>query len=127
MLNLLTTTETYFFRNAPQLRSFQEEILPEIIHRKRKTGQLHLHVWSAGCSSGEEAYTIAMILLETIPDIKEWKISIVGTDINTQVLAKAQKGMYTKRSLRDTPEKYFSRYFACGSSIYRFSLFDELP
>ena len=121
LLNLLTTTETFFFRNAPQLRSFQEEILPEIISKKRKAEQSHLYIWSAGCSSGEEAYTIAMILLETIPDITHWKISIVGTDINTLVLAKAQKGLYAKRSMRDTSEKYLSKYFTNEGEFYRIS------
>ncbi|PIE33052.1 hypothetical protein CSA56_13455 [candidate division KSB3 bacterium] len=111
LLNLLTTTETYFFRNAPQLRAFEEEILPELIQRKEQSDPLHLHFWSAGCSSGEEAYTIAMLLLEAIPRIEQWKITIVGTDINTQMLAKARSGLYMERSLRDTPQKYIDRYF----------------
>ena len=119
LLNLLTTTETYFFRNAPQLKSFEEEILPEILKRKQQIAPLHLHLWSAGCSSGEEAYTIAMILRDTIPMIDQWKITIVGTDINTQVLAKARAGIYTKRSLRDTPEKYIERYFHVEDDQYR--------
>lgn len=119
LLNLLTTTETYFFRNEPQLRSFQEEILPEIIQRKQQAGQYHLHFWSAGCSSGEEAYTIAMLLLETLPNIRQWKISIVGTDINTQVLTKARDGLYSSRSLRDTSEEYIAKYFQQEGDQYR--------
>lgn len=119
LLNLLTTTETYFFRNGPQLRSFKEEILPAIIKNKQHNGQSHLHIWSAGCSSGEEPYTLAMILLETMPDIARWKISIVGTDINTQVLTKAREGLYTLRSLRDTPDKYLSTYFTAEGDRYR--------
>ncbi|MCP4404564.1 MAG: protein-glutamate O-methyltransferase CheR [bacterium] len=119
LLNLLTTTETYFFRNGPQLRSFQEEILPEIIQRKQQTGQYHLHFWSAGCSSGEEAYTIAMLLLETLPKAQQWKINIVGTDINTQVLAKAQDGLYSSRSLRETSEEYVAKYFQQEGDQYR--------
>jgi chemotaxis protein methyltransferase CheR len=67
LLNLLTTTETYFFRNDPQLRAFKEEILPNILQRKQATGEYHLHIWSAGCSSGEEPYTLAMILREHLP------------------------------------------------------------
>ncbi len=119
LLNLLTTTETYFFRNAPQLQSFEEEILPELIKRKEQLDPRHLHLWSAGCSSGEEAYTIAMILLDTIPMIDQWKITIVGTDINTQVLEKARAGVYAKRSLRDTPQKYIDRYFHIEDDHYR--------
>jgi len=119
LLNLLTTTETYFFRNAPQLRSFEEEIIPALIKQKRDMGQTHLQIWSAGCSSGEEAYTIAMQLLEAHPVLERWKISIVGTDVNTQVLAKAREGLYTPRSLRDTPEKYVQKYFTREGENYR--------
>ena len=119
LLNLLTTTETYFFRNEPQLRSFKEEILPTIIKRKQDAGQLHLHIWSAGCSSGEEPYTLAMILKETIPNIDKWKISLVGTDINSQVLSKARDGLYSERSLRDTPSRYISKYFIAEDDQYR--------
>lgn len=119
LLNLLTTTETYFFRNMPQLRSFAEEMLPEMLKRKIEAGQNYLHIWSAGCSSGEEPYTIAMLLLETLPNISRWKISIIGTDINTQVLEQAQHGLYSARSLRDTPEQYIAKYFTREGEQYR--------
>ncbi len=119
LLNLLTTTETYFFRNTPQLRSFKEEILPEILRRKKQAEQRYLHIWSAGCSSGEEPYTIAMILLETVPEIQQWKITIVGTDINTQVLSRAKEGFYGTRALRDTPEQHLKRYFTMEGEQYR--------
>jgi chemotaxis protein methyltransferase CheR len=119
LLNLLTTTETYFFRNSQQLQSFEEEVLPAIIKKKQEARTSHIHLWSAGCSSGEEPYTLAMILLETIPAIRHWKISIVGTDINTQVLARAREGLYTARSLRDTPRKYKNKYFTRESEEYR--------
>lgn len=119
LLNLLTTTETYFFRNTPQLWSFREEILPAILQRKQNGGKQHFYLWSAGCSSGEEPYTLAIILSEIIPDIERWKISIVGTDINTQMLAKAREGLYTARSLRETPSQYISRYFQTEGDHYR--------
>lgn len=118
LLNLLTTTETYFFRNAPQIRSFEEEIIPALIKQKQAAGQAHLQIWSAGCSSGEEAYTIAMQLLEMYPSLDRWKISIVGTDVNTQVLSKAREGVYTSRSLRDTPDKYIQKYFTRDGEYY---------
>ncbi|PID58531.1 chemotaxis protein [candidate division KSB3 bacterium] len=121
LLNLLTTTETYFFRNTPQLRSFQEEILPDILRRKQQNGEAHLHFWSAGCSSGEEAYTIAMLLLETLPENHAWKISIAGTDINTDVLIKAREAVYSGRALRDTPETYIHKYFQKEGDLYRLS------
>lgn len=119
LLNLVTTTETYFFRNKQQLQSFEEEVLPACIKKKQEAGVSHIHLWSAGCSSGEEPYTLAMILLETVPDIHRWKISMVGTDINTQVLVKAREGVYTARSLRDVPSKYKMKYFTQEEEQYR--------
>jgi len=118
LLNLLTTTETYFFRNEPQLRAFQEEILPIILQRKQTKGENHFHLWSAGCSSGEEPYTLAMILREKIPDIELWKVTIVGTDINTLMLQKAKEGVYPLRSLRETPRKYLTKYFSVEGEQY---------
>jgi len=119
LLNLLTTTETYFFRNRQQLQSFEEEVVPAVLKKKQAAGVAHLHLWSAGCSSGEEPYTLAMMLLETIPEIQRWKIAIVGTDINTQVLARAKEGVYTARSLRETPHKYKTKYFTREHEKYR--------
>ncbi len=119
LLNLLTTTETYFFRNTPQLRSFREEILPAILQRKEDAGEQHLYLWSAGCSSGEEPYTLALILLDTISDLSRWKISIIGTDINTQMLVKAREDLYTARSLRETSSQYISKYFQAEGDHYR--------
>jgi chemotaxis protein methyltransferase CheR len=119
LLNVLTTTETYFFRNAQQLQSFEKEVIPALIQGKRETGVSHLHIWSAGCSSGEEPYTLAMLLLETIPDIEEWRISLVATDVNTQVIEKAKEGLYSIRSLRDTPRRYKMKYFSHEGEFYR--------
>lgn len=119
LLNLLTTTETYFFRNEPQLRAFKEEILPSVLQRKQAKQEYHFHVWSAGCSSGEEPYTLAMILRQSIPAIDQWKITIVGTDINTHVLQKAKEGVYTMRALRETPQRYIAKYFTAEGEHYR--------
>ncbi len=119
LLNVMTTTETYFFRNEPQLRAFKEEILPAMLQKKREQGQWHLHFWSAGCSSGEEPYTLGMILREHLPDIEPWKITLLGTDINTLMLRKAREGVYPLRSLRETPEKYRSKYFTAEGEQYR--------
>lgn len=118
LLNLLTTTETYFFRNTQQLESFEKEVIPTILRKKQELGHSHLYLWSAGCSSGEEPYTLAMILLDTIPDIHKWKISLVGTDINTQVITKAKEGVYTARALRETPRRYIMKYFTKQDDQY---------
>lgn len=119
LLNVLTTTETYFFRNTQQLQSFEQEVIPALIERKQETGVSHLHLWSAGCSSGEEPYTLAMLLLETLPNFAQWRISIMATDINTTVMNKAREGLYSARSLRDTPRHYLRKYFTQEGEFYR--------
>lgn len=111
LFNIITTNETYFFRNIPQLMAFKEEVLPLIISRKRKARDYELKIWSAGCSTGEEPYTLAMLLLEILPDIYQWKVQILGTDINTQVLERAKEGVYDYRSIREMPSYYTLQYF----------------
>lgn len=110
VVDLLTTNETYFFREDFQLRSFTEEILPEIRQRKAREGDRRLRIWSAGCSTGEEPYTIAMLLLEQ-PDFADWQVDIIGTDISQRVLQIARKGVYGSSSFRVTPPELQQRYF----------------
>lgn len=107
IMDILTTNETYFFREAFQLKAFTDEIIPEII--KKKTNKV-LRIWSAGCSSGEEAYSIAM-LLHDIPALYNWKIEIFGTDISQKVLSQARRAVYGKSSFRATDEEYVKRFF----------------
>lgn len=106
----LTVGETYFFREKIVLEAFEYQILPELIRLRRGTEQ-HLRIWSAGCSSGEEPYTIAVILKRMLADIKDRGITILATDINPLALEKAEKGVYTKWSFRDVPEWVMGRYF----------------
>ncbi len=110
VIDLLTTNETYFFREDFQLKAFTDEILPEIIKNKRGTGDRSLRIWSAGCSSGEEPYTIAMLMLQN-PELRRWDVEIIGTDISKQVLIKAREGIYGKNSFRSTEDYYVQRYF----------------
>ncbi|ORJ63344.1 CheR family methyltransferase [Geothermobacter hydrogeniphilus] len=110
LINLLTTNETYFFREDFQLKSFTEEIIPEICRRKEQEGNRRLRIWSAGCSTGEEPYTIAMLLLEK-PELRDWQIDIIGTDISQQVLKVARRGLYGENSFRSTEESYRRKYF----------------
>ena len=110
IMDLLTTNETYFFREAFQLKAFSEEILPELVAAKTRRGDRTLRIWSAGCSSGEEPYTIAMLLLET-PALKGWRLEVVGTDISQRVLQLARKGLYNGSSFRATEEGTIRRFF----------------
>jgi chemotaxis protein methyltransferase CheR len=110
LTNYLTVGETYFFRDQSILDVFQKNIIPEILTQRFGKSQ-HIKIWSAGCCSGEEPYTLAILLLETIPDIQNWKISILGTDINRNFLKKATDGIYSSWSFRETPEKLRDKYF----------------
>jgi len=112
LLDEITTNETCFFRNMPQLNALENKLLPEIVATKSKIGFKKLRIWSAGSSSGEEAYTMAMILLEKRATIlKDWIIEIVGTDINETVIAQAKEGVYNSYSVRNTPDFYRKKYF----------------
>ena len=110
IMDVLTTNETYFFREAFQLKAFTDEIIPEMLAEKEKKGDRSLRIWSAGCSSGEEPYTIAMLLLE-MGFGKGWRVEIIGADISHRVLQQARKAVYGKSSFRATDEAYIRRYF----------------
>ena len=110
IMDVLTTNETYFFRESFQLAAFTDEIMPELIRVKSARGNRTLRIWSAGCSTGEEPYTIAM-LLRDMPALRGWKIDIIGTDISQRVLQHARRGVYTKSSFRATEEGYIKRFF----------------
>lgn len=111
VIDLTTTNETYFFREGYQLKAFTEEILPDIIARKREKT---LRIWSAGCSTGEEPYTIAILLMELMQKgvLQGWHIDILGSDIAQRVLSVARKGVYGQSSFRETDERYFSYFEA---------------
>ena len=109
LVDNLTTNETYFFREVAQLKAFSDEILPEL--RGRNAGKKSLRIWSAGCSTGEEPYTIAILLLESGNWWRDWQVEIMGSDINQRVLHTARKGMYKKGSHRATPPAMLQKYF----------------
>ena len=111
LLDEVTTNETYFFRNVAQLAVLENKLLPEIVAIKNKMEFRKLRIWSAASSSGEEAYTMAMILLEKKTTLlKDWIIEIVGTDINETVLAQAREGVYNAYSVRNIPDAYRRKY-----------------
>lgn len=107
----ITVGETYFFRDQNQMQTLQHYLLPKIIEHKRNQNTFSLRIWSAGCASGEEIYTIAMMLSEIIPDNKQWTIKLLATDINTTALKKAMMGIYTDWSMRSISEYFKNKYF----------------
>ncbi len=107
-IDILTVNETFFFREQNQLKAFSEEILPEI--RETNRGRKRIRIWSAGCSTGEEPYTIAMLILE-YGRFFGWDVEILGSDINQRVLAAARRGLYRKNSFRSTDPYFIGKYF----------------
>lgn len=105
----LTIGETYFFRDPSVFVALEERILPTI--KKRKKGQRVLRLWSAGCSTGEEPYSIAISLLRGVPDLEHWQVTLLATDINTRSLEKAKRSTYTPWSFRTMPEAFLPEYF----------------
>lgn len=110
IMDVLTTNETYFFRESFQLKAFSDEIIPELIKSKAARGNRSLRIWSAGCSTGEEPYTIAM-LLSANPELAGWNLEIIGTDISQKVLQKARRAVYGKSSFRATEESDLKSFF----------------
>ncbi|MFA9380524.1 MAG: protein-glutamate O-methyltransferase CheR [Acetanaerobacterium sp.] len=109
LISKLTTNHTYFFREEEHFRFFQSVLLPELAKTNRDR---EIRIWSAGCSSGEEPYTLAMVLADYFGMQKpQWNTKILATDISVKVLDKAQKGIYTLESIKNVPEKWKSRYF----------------
>ncbi|UFS69416.1 chemotaxis protein CheR [Geomonas sp. RF6] len=117
----LTVPETYFFREPASLQVVESVILPELVHERRGRDQ-RLRLWSAGCSSGEEAYTLAIMLYRMLPDLKEWHITILGTDISPRALHKARGGIYSNWSFRGTPNWLKDLFFRpAGAGRYELS------
>lgn len=115
----ITVGETYFYRDKRQMDLLQNKILPELIAKKRDQQDLSLRIWSAGCASGEEIYTIAMMLYELLPDLSEWSLSLLGTDINTTALRKALYGQYGEWSMRAIPVHIKDKFFVKHDNQYK--------
>ncbi|MBI4418221.1 MAG: chemotaxis protein CheR, partial [Ignavibacteriales bacterium] len=105
----LTVGETYFFRDAKSFQALEEHVLPALIASRRQDKRLR--IWSAGCCTGEEPYSIAILLQSLLHDIREWTITLLATDINPRFLRKATEGVYGEWSFRDTPAWAKERYF----------------
>jgi chemotaxis protein methyltransferase CheR len=123
LLNLITVNETYFFRTPSHFAALREHVLPKIVTKKKEN---KLSIWSAGCSTGEEPYTIAIILKEYFGEaVQEWNIRILATDVSKQALTVAQEAAYGGRTLRLVDTEYLSRYFEAYDEE-RYRLRDEI-
>ncbi len=117
LFDAITTNETFFFREPLQFDVFVEHILPRVIERKH--GMKNIRIWSAACSSGEEAYTLSMLLKEKRPDVTA---EIIASDISQQVISAAESGVYTSYSIRNVDDLYMRKYFTRQGETY---LLDE--
>jgi chemotaxis protein methyltransferase CheR len=117
LINAVTINETHFFRDEAQFNALYSSILPQIIERKRPLRTLR--IWSAGCSSGEEPYSLAILLRELLPDIEQWSVTILGTDINTASLERAHQAVYGNWAFREERAKLLrSKYFQAEGGRY---------
>ncbi|MBI1878914.1 MAG: hypothetical protein HYR94_11975, partial [Chloroflexi bacterium] len=129
LINLLTIGETHFFRDSAQFDALATQVLPDLIARKRAAaaavgsnppGIPQLRLWSAGCATGEEPYSLAILLHQLIPDINNWRILILATDINQDSLTRARQSLYSNWSFRETRAKTTrSLYFTAQGKRYQ--------
>ena len=110
LLDEVTIQETHFFRNPPQVRALRMHVLPELLRHAEANGR-RLRIWSAGCSTGEEPYSIAMILRELLPSSSGWDVKVVATDISTRALEAARAGRYGNRAVQMATPEELGRHF----------------
>ncbi|MDR3073275.1 MAG: protein-glutamate O-methyltransferase CheR, partial [Deltaproteobacteria bacterium] len=119
LFEVITTNETSFYRNPPQLKVFQENILPMVLDEIKKKGIKKLRIWSAGCSTGEEPYTLSIILHEVLKtELPLWDIKITANDLSEAVLKAAMQGRYNEYALRTTPKEIIDKYFIKKDAVY---------
>src|SRR4030066_1974128 len=114
LFNIITTNETFFFRDSNQLQAFESTVLPDIVQKLKAKGSKKMRIWSAACSTGGEAYTLSMMVTDRLsaPEYKDWDIEIHGRDISEAVLSSARRGEYNDYSVRNVMPKHLSKYFA---------------
>ncbi len=110
VIDAMTTNETSFFRDIHPFEVLRKHVIPEAI--SRRAGERHLRIWSAACSSGQEPYGIAMVLREHFPTLKDWRITLLATDLSSDILDKAREGRYSQLEVnRGLPAMLLVKYF----------------
>lgn len=118
MLNAITTNLTRFFRENEHFVFLEDLLIPELVVGKRDRKERHIRIWSAGCSSGEEAYSIGMTILRSIENYSVWDIKILATDISTDILSRAQMGIYEAEKIKHLPPDIVREFFLRGTGKY---------
>jgi len=116
-LDSVTTNLTRFFRNQAHYDTFINFVIPDLVERKKKSGDKKISIWSAGCSTGEEPYTNAMVLKEYLPP--DFKIEVIASDLSLKSLMKAKEGLYIKSRIAGVPDSYLKKYFIEEENSYR--------
>jgi len=119
LLARATVGETYFFRDARQFGALREAVLPTLLEERARERERVLRVWSAGCASGEELYSVAIVLRELLEHPEVWRLMLLGTDVNEEALARARQGVYRPWSFRRMPRELLTRYFVAERSLWR--------
>ncbi len=107
----VATNETYFFRTSPHFEALKNYLLPELLRAKLAQGKKSLRIWSAGCSTGEEPYSLAILLLDNFPELRAWQTTILASDIDLDALETAQRGIYRPWSFRGVDPDVIKKYF----------------
>jgi len=111
LIGCIVTNETSFYRDRSQLKSFIDDVIPDVMRRKESDILKEIRIWSSASSTGEEPYTLAIMLMEKGLHLKGWRISVTGSDISDDVLRSARRGVYDGYTLRNTPEEIRDKYF----------------
>ena len=117
LLDTLMICETSFFRNQPQFDVLKEVVLPEIVARKERLGSRMLRVWSAGCSTGQEPYSLVMAMLDSIRDAEQWSIRVFASDLSFTALERAQSGLYRPEQVKNIEPYHLNKYFRQDQTI----------
>jgi chemotaxis protein methyltransferase CheR len=117
LLTMVTTNLTRFFRNQPHFDAFEHFVVPEVMKIKKAAGNYVIKIWSAGCSTGEEPYTIAMVLADILPPL--WKYDIIASDLSLKCLMTAKEGFYDADHIAGVPDDYLNKYFDVVQGGYK--------
>jgi chemotaxis protein methyltransferase CheR len=117
LVEALTIGETYFFRHRSYFDMLERDVLPEIVARRRDSKRIR--IWCAGCATGEEAYSLAIAVQRVLPDVHEWQVTLLATDLNRAFLARAQAGVYGEWSFRETDPEFKAANFLAEGRRYR--------
>jgi chemotaxis protein methyltransferase CheR len=124
LLDEVTIPETHFFRNPPQIRALRKYVLPELM--RQAAPDKKLRIWSAGCSTGEEAYTVAILIRELLPASVDWDIKIIATDVSTRALAAGRDAHYTERAFVMTDAMDLARWFTIDEATKSWLVREEV-